>query len=186
VRWLQLADAYIFTGTNFDDSGVNNPLEDSTWSNVVQNNMVGPEIGIRWFKQRARWVTTVDARFLAAANFQTVKMRTDLGDEYAAFVNANNLTEGVIVAREFLGLGTDQHAFATTFAPTGELRVNVSYNVTSKVALKVNYTGLVIGNVSRASNRIDYSQDRLITILDSNIRQLFFSNGLGFGVEVNR
>jgi hypothetical protein len=92
----------------------------------------------------------------------------------------------VIVPRNFLGLGTDQHAFETTFAPTGELRVNVSYNVTSKVALKVNYTGLVIGNISRASNRIDYSQDRLVTILDENMRQVFWVNGLGFGVEVNR
>jgi hypothetical protein len=43
-----------------------------------------------------------------------------------------------------------------------------------------------MGNITRASNRIDYSQNELITILEDNLRQVFFTNGLGFGVEVNR
>jgi hypothetical protein len=162
-----------------------NPLQDSTWSNVVQNNLVGPEIGLRWFRQRGRWVTMIDARFLAAANFQTDKMRTDLGNEIAAVVSAG-AGGANIIPREFLGLGSDQHYFITTFSPMGELRVNVNYTVTSKVALTVGYTGLVMGGISRASNRIDYSQARLVTILDGNTHQTFFSNGLNFGVMVNR
>jgi hypothetical protein len=187
VRWFQLYDAYIVNARNF---GVQrefiNPLEDSTWSNVVQNNLVGPEIGLRWFRQNGRWVTSVDARFLAAANFQNVKMRTNLGNEIAGVILDNAAEEGVVLPRQFLGLGTDQHDFATTFAPTGELRVNVAYNVTSKVALKVGYTGLIAGGITRASNRIDYSQDKLITILQGNEHQVFWVNGLNFGVEVNR
>jgi hypothetical protein len=187
VRWFQLYDAYIVHARNF---GINqffiNPLEDSNWSNVVQNNLVGPEIGLRWFRQNGRWTTSIDARFFAAANFQNVKMRTELGNEISGIVQTLAATEGVVLPRQFLGLGTDQHDFATTFAPTGELRVNAAYNVTSKVALKVGYTGMIAGGITRASNRIDYSQNKLITILQGNEHQAFWVNGLTFGVEVNR
>jgi hypothetical protein len=186
VRWFQLQDAYIVTATNFDPGFFINPLMDSTWSHVVQNNLVGPQIGLRWFRQRGRFVSSIDARFLAAANFQNLKMKTDLGDEIAAVVNTFNSTLNIVVPRSFLGLGTDQHSFTTTFAPMGELRVNVAYNVTSKVALTVGYTGMVVGGISRASNRIAYNENELITIKDGDDHQVFFVNGLNFGVTVNR
>ena len=190
VRWFQLQDAYIFNGTNsfFGTllGGNYNPLADSIWSNLVQNNLVGPQIGLRWFAQRDRWVSSVDARFMAAANFQNVKMRTELGSFADFFVTTFDETEGVAVTRKFTGLGTDQASFDTTFAPLGELRVNVAYNVTSKVALTVGYTGIVVGGITRASNRIAYNEDRLITIKDGDDHQVFFANGLNFGVQVNR
>ncbi|MGD9722488.1 MAG: BBP7 family outer membrane beta-barrel protein [Pirellulales bacterium] len=187
VRWFQMQDAYIVAGTNFDEFDLFfNPLADSQWSTVVQNNLVGPQIGLRWFNQRGRFVSSVETRFLAAANFQNVKLKTRLGDEAALFVSLFDETEGVAVTRRFLGLGTDQHDFATTFAPMGELRVGLAYNCTSKVALKVGYTGMVVGGITRASNRLRYDQDKLITLKDSNEHQTFWVNGLNFGVEVNR
>ena len=43
-----------------------------------------------------------------------------------------------------------------------------------------------MGGISRASNRIDYSGPNLISIKDGNLNQIFFSNGVNFGVEINR
>jgi hypothetical protein len=192
-RWFQIYDAYIVNAFNGLQSGIldrgnveGNPLADSNWSSVIQNNLVGGEIGLRWFKQTGRFITSVDGRFFAAANFQNMKLKTRLGTENARHVQENNDSEGVLVARQFLGLGTDQGSFITTFAPMGELRVNASYAVTAKVSLKVGYTGMVAGGIGRASNRLDYDQTKLITISDSNEHQIFFVNGLNFGVEVNR
>ena len=192
ARWFQLDDAYIVTGLGNgsatytlvtpDVTGVFplNVLADSYWATRTLNNLIGAQIGLRWFRQRYRWVTSADARFLAAANFQNTHQVTDLGTLRLA--NPEPLPAEVA----FLGLGTNTHVYNTTFAPMGELRVNVSYNATSKVALKVGYTGIIVGNVSRASNRVDYNSERLIGITPKSNNEIFFVNGLSFGVEVNR
>jgi hypothetical protein len=216
-RWLQMADTFSVTGLNTSTTtpgivpisvgGVGNilsPMTNSLWNTRAQNNLIGPEIGGRWFSQRGRWVTSIEARFLAAANFQSVQQTTSLGDN--AFQSLNTaLTAGAIgnlilpgptpetfaalVAPgtiNFTGVGSNTHMFATTFSPVGELRVATAYQVTSSVALKLGYTGIVMGNITRASNRIDYSGPNLISILPTGTHQLFFANGINFGVEVNR
>ncbi len=173
VRFLQLDDTFVVNG---DD--VILPIFglgiDSTWSTRAQNNMVGPQIALRWAHQRARWIWSAEARFLGAANFQSVHQKTSLGDVISP------------TFLQFFGLGSRTHAFDTTFSPVGELRLQFSYQATSNVALKFGYTGLVMGNITRASNRIDYSGPNLVSILPGGIHQTFYSNGINFGVEVNR
>jgi hypothetical protein len=185
VRWLQLQDMFIFIGENTSGNFLN-PLQNSFWRIRTQNNLVGPEIGMRLFRQRGRWVTSLEARFLAAANFQNAQMRTVLGDEIGAILNEFDATEGVVLPRAFTGLGSNKHDFYTTFSPVGELKVNVSWQATRNVGLKVGYTGMVIGNVTRASNRFRYDEDDLVTLRDGKYHQLFFVNGINFGVEINR
>ncbi len=82
-------------------------------------------------------------------------------------------------------MGVDNHLYTTTFSPVGELRVNVAYNVTRSVAINAGYTGLVVGNISRASNSINYDAVNLVGI-HLNDNQIFFANGLNFGVSINR
>ena len=82
--------------------------------------------------------------------------------------------------------GSFSNQFATQFSPVGELRLNVAYQVTRSIALKVGYTGFAVGNVTRASNRVDYSGYRLISIAHPGDHQALFVNGINFGVEVNR
>jgi hypothetical protein len=209
VRYLQLDDAFkvygtnsvttvntniftgVTTGTTFTD--LTNPLGDSQWSIRAQNNMIGPQIGGRWSNQKGRWTTSVEARFLAAANFQNVHQKTTLGTNLLTnpqFLNSTELNIGSFFLGSNInlihGFGTETHRYATTFSPVGEIRVQTSCNVTSNVALKVGYTGLVMGNITRASNRIDYSGPNLISILPTGIHQTFFANGINFGVEINR
>lgn len=189
VRWFQINDTFIVEG---DGNGQNtetfsvggqsfsfplNILDPSVWSNRALNNLVGPQIGVRFFRQRGRWVTSLEARFLAAANFQNLHMKTDMATDGPG--------TGTVLST-FRGLGTDTHLYRTTFSPMGELRVNVSWQATRNVGLKIGYTGMVVGGISRASNTIDYGSVNLIGILNGNYNQIFFVNGLNFGVEVNR
>jgi hypothetical protein len=153
---------------------------------MVQNNMVGPEIGFRLFRQRGKWITSLEARFLAAANFQNLNQEAELGNELNAIYSQISETVGSILPRNYNGLVTKTHDFRTTFSPVGEIRVNFAYNVTRSVNLKVGYTGMVGGGVSRASNRVDYSSGNLIGILKDNYNEIFFVNGVNFGVEINR
>ncbi len=208
ARFLQLDDAFKLYGTNSVNSvstdiftgqvttnsfiDLTNPLADSQWSIRTQNNMVGPQIGGRWSNQLGRWTTSIEARFMAAANFQNVHQKTTLGTNLLQNPNFSTIdfnSGGVFTGSNialFHGFGTNTHSYATTFSPVGELRLQTSCNVTSNVALKVGYTGLVMGNITRASNRIDYSGPNLISILPTGIHQTFFSNGINFGVEINR
>ncbi len=199
VRWFQLNDTFMAMATGNGNAGETisfngglgldsatatfsrNIFDGSTWSLRANNNLVGPQIGVRFFRPRQRFTTSLSARFLAAANFQNLQLKTVLGTDTAA--NQGNIN--VNYATSFRGLGSDIQEYTTTFAPMGELRVDVAYNVTRAVGIKVGYTGLVVGNVSRASNSIDYDAVNLIGI-KRNDDQIFFSNGLNFGVEINR
>ncbi|MEX2114173.1 MAG: BBP7 family outer membrane beta-barrel protein [Pirellulales bacterium] len=200
VRWFQLADGFEFWGTGEGDRAVAitaaagggqatgtfpyNMLDESYWGTVVQNNLVGPQIGMRWFAQRGHWITSVEGRFLAAANFQNVHQKTELGTETVD--NVANLMNFPTAYVAFRGLGTNTHGYNTTFSPMGELRVSLAYAVTRNISLKVGYDGLVVGNVSRAVNRVDYNSPNLVGITPKSNNEVFFVNGLNFGVEVNR
>lgn len=190
ARWFQINDAVEYqadgNGGEVNSYGIGNQsftlsgniLDASIWSNRAMNNLVGPQIGMRLFRQRGRWVTSLETRFLAAANFQNIHLKTNLGTLDA------NLGNSILTA--FRGLGSDAHLYRTTFAPMGELRVNVAWQATRSVGLKVGYTGMVVGNIVRASNTIDYESINLIGVLNGNFNQIFFVNGLNFGVEINR
>jgi hypothetical protein len=198
TRWLQISDTINIQAVghgNVQETGTISPfgvgttfsfssniLDGSSWSTRVINNLVGPQLGGRWSRQQGRWVTSVEARFLAAANFQNASQKTHLGDQTLI----NQAALDVNLTTPFRGLGTNTHQYNTTFSPTGELRAQVTCQVSSNVGLKVGYTGLIVGDISRASNRVDYSGPNLISILPTNIHQIFFSNGLNFGVEINR
>lgn len=189
VRFLQLDDTFSVTTTNCDYTNdctglsafVFNPLADSRWSTRAQNNMIGPQIGLRWSHQRQRWIWSSEARFLAAANFQNVTQKYSLGTNTAPDAGTFLVQSAILP-----GLGGTNHQYTTLFSPVGELRLQVAYQVTSNIALKFGYTGLAMGNITRASNRVDYSGPNLISILPGGIHQTFYSNGINFGVELNR
>ncbi len=195
ARWFQVDDAFIVKGFGNGDGtfavtilGTTNTyplniLDESKWSTRSINNLIGPQIGLRWFRQRDHWITSVEGRFLAAANFQNTSQVTNLGSE--TIINATS-TDSAGADFEFIGLGTRTHQYNTVFSPMGELRVNAAYLVTKSCAIKVGYTGIVAGNVSRASNRVDYNSVNLVGISPDHNREIFFSNGLSFGVEFNR
>ena len=205
ARYLQIDDVFkvfgvnsftsvntdIFTGIITSNTIIDttNPLADSSWSTRAQNNIVGPQLGGRFSKQQGRWTTSIEGRFLAGANFQNMHQKTSLGTNLIGnptFVSAvANVFTGSNISL-FHGFGTDTHSNATTFSPVGEIRFQTSCQVASSVALKVGYTGLVVGNVTRASNRIDYTGPNLISIAPGGTHQLFFANGINFGVEINR
>ncbi len=196
VRWFQMVDGFEFWGTGnlarqesitvsaFGGTATGifpyNILGDSYWGTVVQNNLVGPQIGLRWFAQRGHWITSVEGRFMAAANFQNVHQKTELGR------NRVSTTSGAGIPAGFVPFATNTHVYNTTFAPLGELRVGLSYAVTRNVNLRVGYDGLVVGNTSRASTRVDYNSPNLVGITPKSNDSIFFVNGLDFGVEINR
>jgi hypothetical protein len=195
VRWFQMVDGYEVWGMGNGESRITfggipddatfpyNMLDESYWGTTVQNNLIGPQIGLRWFAQRGHWVTSVEGRFLAAANFQNVHQKAFLGTD--TLTNRDGIV-GPGGAIAFQGLATNSHVYNTTFSPMGELRVNVAYAATRNINLTVGYDGIIVGNVSRASNRVDYNSPNLVGITPKSNNEVFFVNGLNFGVTINR
>ncbi len=72
-----------------------------------------------------------------------------------------------------------------TFAPVGELRVGVGYQLTNAIAVQAGYNAILGGGVSRASRRIDYVLPAL-QILNANKNDAWFVDGLNIGITCNR
>ncbi len=199
ARWLQLNDTFFVQGMGNGTSsqlaafsaGIlgstaftfpQNIMDASYWGTRANNSIVGPQIGLRWERQRGRWVTSFEGRFLGAANFQSITQKTKLGDQ--ATVNKSAIDANVTIP--FIGLGANSHQSSTVFSPAGEIRFQTVFQLAANVGIKIGYTGLVVGNVARASSRVDYNSVNLIGILPGPAHQIFFANGLNMGIEFNR
>ncbi len=69
VRWFYVHDdglEYFDTSPYFLSLPNNFDFD----SDNTSNDLVGPQVGVRWFKQNERWIVSAEGRFLAAANFR--------------------------------------------------------------------------------------------------------------------
>lgn len=157
-------------------------LADSEWSNDATNRIVGPQFGLRIAKRARRWSTVVSGRFMAGANFMSLRQTGVLGDHLA--------TSGFFQGQPTPGipLSFGGHEFMNTlrderFSPTGDVKVETAIHVTKAVTLKAGWQGMVVGGIARGANTIDYALPALGIV---NRSEDVFTHGVTFGVEVNR
>lgn len=165
-------------------------LAESFWNQLADNNVVGPEIGLRYYQTKDRWEFAGEARGLLGVNFMTLEQTGRLGSLLSPVAGLPG-TEGSTTNRPtntpaFMDPTGFNHAFhSSVFAPGAELRFVVSYNVTADVALRAGYTGMYNYGIARASNTIDYVMPTM-GITTDNVRQSLWVNMLTFGFEWNR
>jgi hypothetical protein len=174
-----LGARYIGLSDEFTINAQGGLLADFNLFSEVNNFVVGPQIGARWARTRGRWTVSAEGRFVAAANFQQVRLRGNYatlapvgGDATGAFPN--------VTPTRFDDKQTDEE-----FAPVGELRFETQFHIASNLSLRMGYNGMVIGGTSRASRRINYDLPQL-SILDGRKNEAFIVNGFNFGFELNR
>jgi hypothetical protein len=171
ARYLNMTDEFTVDA----NGGI---LADFDLFSRVNNFIVGPQVGARWARSRGRWTVSAEGRFLAAASFQQVRLRGSYatlaapGGPRGAFQN--------LTSSHFDDAQTDEQ-----FAPVGELRLETQLKLTRALSLRMGYNGLVVGGISRASRRIDYTLPEL-SILDDRKNESFIVNGFNFGFELNR
>lgn len=167
LRYTNISDDFIINGIN--GTGI---LTTMNINSSLRNHLIGPQVGLRWNKQTGAWRMGAEGRFMAAENFQQIQV-------YSNFVGATSqLQSGTIVG------GNDSQSDAT-WAPLAELRLDLAYQVTNAISLRIGYTGLFAGGITRASRRVDYQLPRAL-VLDSNKDEAFIVNGFNVGVEINR
>lgn len=197
-------------GTVFEARSI---IDDFFSNTRMKNDIIGPEIGGRWFHQRGRWIFSVDGRFTAGANFQHGQQVNQVSTQ--AFEAAHNqiiqvpvivnTTTGGVTTQSvgtqliqavqtlantnptIIPTGSKSTSNATTFTPLGEIRLQTSYQLTRSFAIKAGYNAILAHGITRASNRVDYVYPYMgIKDNDALRNQTLFINGLNFGLEFNR
>lgn len=184
VRYLNFKDRFRFQGWG----GV---FDDSVWDTNAINNLVGPQVGLHWFRRHGRLEFGVEGRFTAAWNFQSVRQYTRLAaaapDYVGSPIDVNGTLLNNIASLPIVEVipRTFTHGFhSAVFTPVGELRVNVGYNLTKAITVRAGWTGIVMGNIARASDMVLYSLPGLGIRTDTN-KQDVFIQGYNIGFELN-
>jgi hypothetical protein len=193
VRYLNMTDQFDLIGQESTDpaapQAIGNIFDVLTVNSLINNHIVGPQIGARWARTRGRWTVSAEGRFTAGVNFQQACVEgsyatnepNDFRQNFATGVPA--IVEASLPnlkARWF-----DETEMDSEFAPMGELRFETQFLVTRYISLRMGYEGLVAGGTGRASRRIDWSLPT-IGVLDGRKNEAFIVNGFNFGFEINR
>ncbi len=172
VRYLRLKDNFLVNGTG----GV---LGTSFWDTTITNNLVGPQIAMKWRRQRRRLLLDFGGRFLFGYNIQNFDQSAALGEDLITGQHNHPL---------FLQPTVSTHGKQENdFSPLVEIRAQASYQVTSAIALKLGYTATFIDNIRRASQQVRYrlpgNGNSFMGFRDGGTQEIFI-NGVNFGFDV--
>jgi hypothetical protein len=183
ARYLELNDRFFVDAVEFveDVDDPANGLGDSNWNTWTENHVVGPQVGIRWFRKTSRWTWSTEGRFFAGFNSQTVKLKGELGS------NLDPENAGLLEIQHMPPSAFDHSRNFHEWSPAAELRLDLRYQLTRSISAAVGWTGLWIDGIARSPSMIDYSlgQDNVMGITDENHEDVF-THGLSFRVELNR
>jgi hypothetical protein len=192
-----------FSTTTGTTSNTNVPsfLGGSYWDTAAENHVVGPQIGLRWFKKQGRWTFSTEGRFMAGLNCQNISQQVDMGPSLnpgpKSLVTTTPLPFpfGPTYSYPYVYVPfqptTMSHTssthveYAREFSPAFELRVEGRYQVTRAISFHAGWTGMWMDGIARANALVDYTVPAMGIDMTDN-RQSIFVNGLTLGFDVNR
>jgi hypothetical protein len=168
VRFLRLRDSFFFGG---DGSFIGHTFADTS----AENQIVGPQVRAKWSAQRGRWNLGLDGRFLFGYNVQDLYQEGGIGEELVP----GGLNSSIIGQPTYFATGRQ----ANNFSPVGELRADLSYQLTGSIAARLGYTATIVDNITRASQMVNYTLPDM-GLLPGSGNQEIFINGANFGFDV--
>jgi hypothetical protein len=149
-------------------------LHDAFWNTSFTNQIVGPQVGLRWENQRQRWRLSADTRFMFGYNI------ADWDQEGITAIGSipGGLNQPIYIRPTAFAHGLREDEFS----PVGELRVHASYHVWKGAALKFGYTGSYVGNIRRAAPSVRYRLPDM-GYVDTDGDD-FLINGFDLGLEL--
>jgi hypothetical protein len=180
ARYLKIDDKFLVEGRSQNDATqplLNDILSEAYWYSDAENNIVGPQLAIRWAKTVSRLTMSAEGRFVAGVNFQSLQLRGSLGSEIMSGDQNQPL---------FMAPTNFQHSHHTEeFSPIVELRFQAAYDLTKCIAVRGGWTGLYTDGVARGSNLIEYTLPAMGLDTDDNTQSVF-AQGLNIAIEWNR
>jgi len=198
ARYMEFNEQFQFRGwgaiaINSFNQSTTTSSGDSYWLNRVDNHVLGPQLGGRWFRKTGRWTLLGEGFFTAGFNRQNYYQTSKL------FENFNNLGQPVTgtggsattfaLASQFPDGGA-RGAFKDEFAPILEVKAELKYQLTRAISAHVGWNGLWMDGIARASNTIDYQVgtpgNPVLGFNLNNSRESVFVTGVAIGIDVNR
>lgn len=184
ARYLEFEEQF---NVNANGTPPVSALADTVFTNTANNNIFGPQIGLRWFTTNDRWQFSTEGKFLAGWNSQSVRLHGVVGSDLTPtnFPRLNG-SPGFLLAMP--PTNADYAAHMSIFSPVVELRVEGKYQLTRNVSFRAGWNGMYIGEIARPSRMVNYElkQTSVLGILREKNRDLAFMQGLGIGIEINR
>jgi hypothetical protein len=180
VRFLRLHDEFSFDG----DSPL---LGAHFFDTETENQIVGPQIRLKWSTQRGRWNIGADGRCMFGFNATDMSQGGSVGLDNDTDGDGDIDNPGLVpggLNRLISGQPTTWNygKRADEFSPVVEFRADASYQVTRALAARLGYTGIFVDNISRAAQVTKYS------LPDHGFReagqQYILINGVNFGFDV--
>lgn len=188
ARYYEFDDSFnVSTGGGTTGGNVGSFLDGSSWNTAAQNHIIGPQIGLRWFKKQGRWTFSTEGRFFAGMNSQNIKQQVDMGPNLSPGVS-DSIFGSYYTPFQPVDMAhtTTTHAeYSAEWSPGLELRLEGRYQITRCLSLHAGWTGMWMDGIARASSMIDYTVPAMGIDMAGN-RESIFVNGLTLGFDVNR
>ncbi len=213
VRYMKWDEEFGFWGGS-DRSGSGdiyapNLLDDTSIETEADNNMVGPQIGLKWNRQTGRFGVEVLAKFTAAYNAQQVMNHSIIGsngyangiygsegiygDIYVTDDNEEEAEKWQQYVQSGIGSkgasGYSKESF-DVFTPIVELGVKFNFDLTRKIKFSLGWSGIFASNVARPAGMVDYTLDKstasVMGLHAENHENNVFMHGFVFGLTLNR
>jgi hypothetical protein len=172
VRYLRFRDNF-FVGASGGVLGL------SQWDTQIINNIVGPQVGLKWSNQRGRWTTNLAGRFIFGYNVSNWDQ-----DGFMGFDLVPGVSTGLIPGRLNRPLYLNAKSFKyarqdNDFSPVAELRWDAAYRVTKSVAIDVGLTAGYVGNIYRASTHVHYRLPDMGFLVGNPEHMLYYGGNMG-------
>jgi hypothetical protein len=174
--------------------GWGGPLDDSYWTTSADNHIVGPQLGLHWFRTMDRFTWDVQGRFTAGFNRQNMHQQGTLGSNLA--LNRATLPipdtgfNGGGYPVSMLPTAFYNTAYENEFSPLVELGMKIKYDVTRSFSVGAGWNGMWVDNIARPVDMVNYQigpfAGQKMGIQTQNNRQDMFVHGLTIDFSFNR
>jgi hypothetical protein len=181
-----LGARYLEITEEFSADAIGGLLADSFLWSSGENRIVGPHVGLRWFRTNDRWTLSVQGDFTGAVNMQSVRLTGIVG----SLLSTTGIPRPVSDPPQPLAMQPSDFnhlAHMQEFSPIVEVQVAAQYQITRAVSIHGGWSCLWVDNIARPSGMIDYTLGETSTlgIRTNKNRQDVFMNGLELGVSIN-
>lgn len=184
ARYLEFEERF---GINANGTPPVSALADTVFTNLANNNIFGPQLGLRWFTTNDRWQFSAEGKFLAGWNSQNVRLHGFVGSDLTP-TNFPRTAGSPGFPLAMPPTNADYISYMSVFSPVVELRIEGKYQLTRNVGFRAGWNGMYLGEIARPSRMVNYElgQTSVLGILRYMNRDLAFLQGLGIGIEINR
>jgi hypothetical protein len=136
ARYMNITDGQTEAAAEFDINDAQ--IASVGFTQHVENQILGAQIGGRYFYRKGRWTISSELRFTAAANWQLTHYQL-VRNNGAVDANGDFITAGNPDTAQW------NNAY-DEFVPMGELRGEAQYNLTRDLAVQAGFAVLHFGN----------------------------------------